>query len=224
VAKSSKRPLTAQEAVFVEIRRSILAGEMPPGTQIFQEDLATEYGVSRIPVRDALRLLEGEGLVSYAPHHGYQVTRLTEEELLELQRLREVLEDEAIRVGATKITAQALATMNAALIEMHEHEQIDDLASWAVAHRRFHFALYDCAGMPSLTRILGQAWDASDLYRSRYLRTRPGLRSASASHRPILAAARDKNPEPLLTLMAQHRGTIMGWLKSPDASGPPLRH
>lgn len=211
-AKSGKRPPTAQEAVFVEIRRAILAGEMPPGTQIFPDELAAEYGVSRIPVRDALRLLESEGLVSYAAYRGYQVTRLTEDELLELQRLREILEDEALRVGAPKITRAALAVMNAALTEMHDHEQADDLASWGEAHRKFHFALYETAGMPSLTRILGQAWDASDLYRSRYLRTRPGLRSASAAHRPILAAARAKDPDALLTLMAQHRGTILGWL------------
>ncbi|MPZ79732.1 MAG: FCD domain-containing protein [Actinophytocola sp.] len=177
------------------------------------EELAAEYGVSRIPVRDALRLLEGEGLVSYTAHHGYQITRLTEEELLELQRLREILEDEAVRVGAPKITAAALVMMNAALTEMHHHEQAGDLASWGAAHRTFHFALYESAGMPSLTRIFGQAWDASDLYRSRYLRTRPGLRSASAAHRPILAAARARDPDALLSLMERHRGTILGWLR-----------
>ncbi|MGH3761416.1 GntR family transcriptional regulator [Actinophytocola sp.] len=211
-AANSKRPPTAQEAVFVEIRRAILAGEMPPGTQIFPDELAAEYGVSRIPVRDALRLVESEGLVSYTAYRGYQVTRLTEDELLELQRLREILEDEAVRVGAAKITRSALAVMNAALAEMHDHEQAGDLASWGEAHRKFHFALYESACMPSLTRILGQAWDASDLYRSRYLRTRPGLRSASAAHRPILAAARARDPDALLTLLEQHRGTILGWL------------
>lgn len=210
-AKRGKRPPTAQEAVFAEIRREILAGNMPPGTQVLPDQLAAEYGVSRIPVRDALRLLESEGLVSYAAYHGYQVTRLTEAELLELQRLRGILEDEAVRVGAPKVAAPELEVMNTALAEMDEHEQADDLASWGVAHRRFHFALYESAGMPNLTRILGQAWDASDLYRSRYLRTRPGLlRGASAGHRPILTAAQAKDPDTLLTLMQQHRGTILG--------------
>ncbi|MER7542611.1 GntR family transcriptional regulator [Actinomadura sp.] len=219
-AKSGKRPKTAQEAVFAEIRRAILAGRFSPGAQILPDQLAAEYGVSRVPVRDALRLLESEGLVSYAAYHGYQVTQLTEEELLELQRLREILEDEAVRAGAPKITDQVVAEMSDALAEMNRHERADDLASWGQAHRRFHFSLYGAAEMPSLTRILRQAWDASDLYRSRYLRTRPGRRGMSAGHDPILAAARARDTDTLLSLLAQHRGTIVDWLRQAASDGP----
>lgn len=211
-----RRPPTAQEAVFAEIRRSILAGEMPPGSQILQDELAAEYGVSRIPVRDALRQLEGEGLVSYAPHHGYHVTRLTAEELGEIQRMREILEDEALRAGAGRVDAAALAAMAAALEEMHRHEEIGDLAGWGGAHRRFHFALYETSGMPHLTRILGQAWDAADLYRSRYLRTRTSGRSASGAHRRILGAARDGDLAALLTLAHEHRSGLVGWIRRSD--------
>jgi DNA-binding GntR family transcriptional regulator len=220
-AKSGRRPRTAQEAVFAEIRRAILAGKFSPGAQILPDQLAAEYGVSRVPVRDALRLLESEGLVSYAAYHGYQVTELNQDELLELQRLREILEDEAVRVGTPKITDQVLAEMGTALTDMTEHEQADDLASWGEAHRRFHFALYGAAGMPSLTRILGQAWDASDLYRARYLRIRrrPGM---SSGHDPILAAARAGDTDTLLSLLVRHRGIIDDWLKQDAKDGVQL--
>lgn len=222
-ARSGRRPPTAQEAVFAEIRRAILAGRMSPGTQVLPDQLAAEYGVSRIPVRDALRLLESEGLVSYAAYHGYQVTQLTEEELSELLRLREILEDEAVRVGTPKITESALTAMSTALAEMYEHEQADDLASWGEAHRAFHFALYEVAGMPHLTRILGQAWDLSDLYRSRYVQAKSGERSISAGHEPLLAAAEAKDTDALLDLMARHRRTIIDWVRESGQSGQSRR-
>lgn len=86
-----KRPLTAQEAVAAEIKRAILGGDMLPSVQIFRDELAAEFGVSRVPVRDALRLLQGEGIVDYAPRVGYHVTQLDVEELLEIQSVREIL-------------------------------------------------------------------------------------------------------------------------------------
>jgi DNA-binding GntR family transcriptional regulator len=88
VTARSVRPPTTQEAVLAELRRMIARGEIRPGAQIVQDALADELGVSRVPLREALKMLEGEGLVTYRPHHGYFVTELSLADLLEVYRIR----------------------------------------------------------------------------------------------------------------------------------------
>ena len=103
------RPLTAQQAVLAELRRAMLAGELTPGSQIVQEAIAERLGVSRVPIREALRILEGEGQVIYVPHHGYSVAELNLDELLEIQRIRELLEPEVTRKTLRQLGDEDLA-------------------------------------------------------------------------------------------------------------------
>jgi len=86
------RPPTAQEAVLAELRRFITTGRLRPGQQIVQDALAVQLGVSRVPLREALKILEGEGQVTYVAHRGYFVTELSLSDLLEVYRIREILE------------------------------------------------------------------------------------------------------------------------------------
>ncbi|MBL8582662.1 MAG: GntR family transcriptional regulator, partial [Rhizobiaceae bacterium] len=102
------KPQTAQEAVLYELRRRIVSGEFEPGSQILQDALAEELGVSRVPVREALRTLEGEGQVSYEPHRGYFVVELDLNELVEIYRLRDLLEPEATAKAFPNITKEDL--------------------------------------------------------------------------------------------------------------------
>src|SRR5674476_1570791 len=78
-----RRPPTAQEAVLAELRRLITAGLLRPGQQIVQDALAVQFGVSRVPLREALKILEGEGQVTYVAHRGYFVTELSLSDLIE---------------------------------------------------------------------------------------------------------------------------------------------
>ena len=96
---SFRRPPTAQEAVLAELRRAIAAGELRPGEQVLQDALAERFGVSRVPLREALKILEGEGQVTYRPHRGYFVAELDLDDLREVYRIRDLLETEAIDVG-----------------------------------------------------------------------------------------------------------------------------
>ncbi|TCP55317.1 GntR family transcriptional regulator [Tamaricihabitans halophyticus] len=208
-ARPAKRPPTAQEAVLAEIRRAILGGDMPPGTQIFQDELATRFGVSRVPVRDALRTLEGEDLVTYVPRRGYHVIQLDVDELLEIQQIREILETEVLRRITPAVCAEVADRMAVAMDEMVEHERQEDFASWVSAHRDFHFALFGAAEMPYLTRILGQLWDASDLYRAHYMHAGQARQRADDDHRGLLAAVRAGQPAELVELMRAHRETTV---------------
>ena len=113
-APEFQRPPTAQEAVLVELRARILRGDLTAGTPLRQEDLASSLGVSRVPVREALRMLESEGHVRYAPHRGYRVAELGAEDLAETYRLRALIEDDLARRSIATMTPEALAHLEVA--------------------------------------------------------------------------------------------------------------
>jgi len=109
-----RRPPTAQEAVLTELRRAIGSGELRPGEQVLQDALAERFGVSRVPLREALKILEGEGQVVYRPHRGYFVAELDVADLREVYRIRDLLESEAVRVAVPRLTPVDLAAMTSA--------------------------------------------------------------------------------------------------------------
>lgn len=206
---SGLRPPTAQENVLRQLRRLILGGELPPGSQILQQEVAARLGVSRVPVRDALRTLEGQGLVTYSSHRGYHVRQVDLTELLEIQDIRDILEGEALRAAVDQVDESTFERMQEQLETMTTAEREEDWASWNDAHRQFHFSLFGASGMKRLLRILGQLWDSSDIYRSYYMRTTDSRSRTSREHQDLLAAARSRDTGRLLALLAEHhRGTV----------------
>lgn len=99
VKESMARPPTTQEFVLQELRNAIVRGELPPRQPIRQDAIAQRFGVSRVPLREALKILEAEGQVVYRPHRGYSVAELALSDLLEVYRLRQLLESEAATVA-----------------------------------------------------------------------------------------------------------------------------
>src|ERR1700755_3054171 len=97
-----ERVTTSQAAILAELRRCLLDGEVPPGTPIPLDEVAAVFGVSRIPVREALKTLIGEGLVERRPTHAFRVATLTTAELAELYLVREVLETAALRAAVAR--------------------------------------------------------------------------------------------------------------------------
>jgi DNA-binding GntR family transcriptional regulator len=208
-----KRPPTAQEAVLQELRRSILEGELKPGTQIVQDAFAERLGLSRVPVREALKILEGEGQVRYSPHRGYRVTELDVSELLEIYRIRELLETEAVRAAAPRLTEDDVARLGNAIDEMAAANKVTDIVALTNANRRFHFHLFEPSQMPRFVRMIRQLWDSSDPYRSLYF-TDPVHRDVvDMEHRGICEAARQRDAEALVRLLNEHRGHAIDALK-----------
>ena len=216
-SKSFERPLTAQEAVLAELRRAILVGDLKPNSAIVQGAISEELGVSRVPVREALRILEGEGLVRYAPHHGYSVAELSLEELLEIQRIRELLEPEAIRKTIPLIDENDLMSMGSLLDEMELLGVQGDIGAMNAAHRRFHFVLFNGAKMPRLIRILNQLWDASDPYRAMYHGDDASRAASQRDHIEIVRLAEARDTKALLRLLDDHRQHTIDRLSQPLA-------
>ena len=198
-----QRPPTAQEAVLTELRRMIRHGELPPGTQLAQEALANRLGVSRVPVREALRILEGEGQVTHTPHSGYAVAKLDFDDLREIKRLREILETEAIRRSMKRFGDDDVTRMSAALDDMSA--AADDVGRLNAAHRRFHFCVFEPSGMPRLLRVLRQLWDSSEAYQSLRHADKHGREGSHAEHTEIFEAARARDTSRLVKLLNKHR-------------------
>lgn len=199
-----ERPLTAQEAVLAELRRSIRSAQWPPGTAIRQDAVATDLGVSRVPVREALKILEGEGQVSYIPHKGYLVTEFDATELREIYRIRDILEDEAVRVAVPLLSDADLDRMDEAMVAM-ERTDVADVNGLTEHNRQFHLTLFEAAGMPRLLHFIRVLRDWSDAYRAMVYSDAVTLERTLAEHRVIHEAAARGDAAEVQRLLHHHR-------------------
>lgn len=200
-----RRPPTAQEAVLAEMRRAIVSGELKPGQPIRQSVLAGRLGVSRVPLREALNILQGEGQVVYQAHHGYSVTRLDLDDLREVYRIRQLLETEAARIFVPTFTQADLKALSEAARDVDLAGDVEDYAAMSEANRRFHFLLIEGADMARLTHLVHILWDATDVYRSFYYTDVTNRYRVRAEHAGIVKAAADQDVERVIQLLDEHR-------------------
>ena len=200
---SFKRPKTAQEAVLLEIRQRLRDRRLSPGSAIRPDAIGAELGVSAVPVREALRILEGEGHVEYRPHRGYMVAELDIDDLTEIYRIRELLENEAVRGAAGALGPDHLAELHGLIAEMAEVD--DDVTALTAVNRRFHFTVFEAAGMLQTLRVLRILWDASDRYRSRYLSRPENRQLALEQHQRIVAGLTAGDLDKVIEEMRLHR-------------------
>lgn len=204
-ANQFRRPPTAQEAVLGELRRAIARGEMAPGSPIPQAAVAERFGVSRVPVREALKILEGEGHVTYAPHRGYTVTELDASELLEIYRIRGLLERHAVELAGSHLTAELAGELAALVDEMDRCAAEEDIGALTSANRQFHFHIYEASGQRHLVRLIRQLWDASEPYRTVYFGRSANRDHLQKEHRLITDAVAAGDAERVADLLEEHR-------------------
>ena len=200
---SFERPKTAQEAVLVEIRRQLLDGRLAPGDAVRPDAMGEALGVSAVPVREALRILEGEGHVNYRPHRGYVVADLDVDDLIEIYRIRELLETEAVRQAIPRLRADAVVRLREIVREMDEAH--DDVMALTAVNRRFHFTVFEAAEMPQLVRVLRILWDSSDRYRLRYLMSPENRQRVHDQHHRMMQALAEGDVEAFIAESRQHR-------------------
>jgi len=201
----SVKPPTAQEAVLATLRSDIATGLLALGEQLVQDELARRYGVSRVPIREALRILEAEGLLAYHAHRGYFVSELSVEDLAEVYRIRELLEAEALSLVVAEIRDDDIDDLASLLAEVERATADGDVAAITEANRAFHFAMLDACGMPRLVRMIRMLWDATDAYRAVYFHEPANLERVNAEHRQMLDALRERDAPRLVAVQSQHR-------------------
>lgn len=157
------------EAVVRHIREAIFDGRLAHGAPLRQESIARDLGVSRIPVREALRQLEMEGLVTIRPHSGARVAILDFAECIEVYKIRERIEPLAFGESVGHLDDEQLEAIRrlAARIE----QLSDDSEAWIEADRQFHLAVYAGAGMPRLVKTVIGYWNSTQQYRRILLST-----------------------------------------------------
>lgn len=155
--------LTKSEAVYRETRWRILTGALPPSTAINQAELGLQFGVSPTPVREALRRLESEGLVTFVAHAMVLVSALDLAEFDDLYAIRVRLDPYAGHLAALNRTPEDIALLQELL---HPHPAIDgEVHDRFETNRRFHRAVYAASGNAQLTAMLDQLWDRTERYR-----------------------------------------------------------
>lgn len=159
-ARLQQSPSESDTRVLEEMRAAILRGDEPPGTAIPIAAVAAFFGVSQIPVREALNILVGEGLVDHVPRVGYSVAKLRFAELRELYEGRRVLEESALRAAIRLATEADDAAVRAAQCEIDD--VADDHHEYHRATRNFHLAVIAPSGMRRLMRMYESAWNLTE--------------------------------------------------------------
>jgi DNA-binding GntR family transcriptional regulator len=146
-----ERNVTAQELVLSSLREAVLSGVFQPGARLRQEELAELFSTSRIPVREALRALEYEGLVTSVPHRGFTVTHLDADEVEEVYDLRILLESHAVRLALPLLTDEDLDDLE----ELFDRVRTADNPDEGLAAREaFYTRLYSVTGRPRLVGLI----------------------------------------------------------------------
>ncbi len=154
-------------AVHGRLRAAILHGELVPGASVSQAHLEQRYGVGRTPLREALRLLQREGLVLAAPNRQMQVAPLSAGDFEEISVARLALETVAVRITVPSLTSSDVARLKGLLAQMAHFQALNDLPSWNAPHRAFHHLLVAGAGR-RVSAEIGELADHAERYRLRF--------------------------------------------------------
>lgn len=199
-------PVSPDRSIAGEIARALAArivnGEIAPGTRLRQDHLAVEFAASHVPVREAFRRLEAQGLVASAPRKGVWVPALEPREIIEVTEMRATLETLGLRLAAA--AGHSAEDVTTAEMAIDAAEASTDIRVWEDENRRFHTALVAACDMPRLLRSITdlQAVSARFLFAAWQ-----GLNWQARSedeHRAILAALRKDDPETAGAILSEH--------------------
>lgn len=195
---------TLSEAIAERLRDAILSGEHPAGAQLRQDALAESFGVSRIPLREALFQLEGEGLVRIVPHKGAVVAGLSMDEIDDVFDLRATLEKRLIEDSIPRLTAADFAPINRACAEFEVVVAAGEIARTGEINADLHLALYAAARRPKTLSIVAGLLRTSERYTRLQLASSKGMEKAASEHRELVALARERDVAGASKLLVAH--------------------
>ncbi len=225
IVEDGSGPLTrSASAVAIElIRAAVIDGRLEPGQRLKEEELARELGISRTPVREALLVLQTEGLLESAPNRGATVRTFEADDLDDLYQLRAVLEGFAARRAAARITDAELALLsesNERFVRLRDAGEIADLVRENV---RFHDAILAAAGSERLTQLVRGVIQLPLVYRSYFWYSPEQKLISEHYHRQLTAAFAVRDAERAELVMKEHvleaRDFLVARLRSRDAGG-----
>ena len=188
-----------------ELRRRILSGEYPEGFQLKQDALAGDFGMSRIPIREALVQLESEGFVRILPHRGAQVSELSEAEIAELFELRALLEPRLLRQSAPYLTAEDFAALDRINAEYRAEIEALNPGRWGELNTKLHLHLMSRAEQPRTLAIVTALLQNTDRYtRLQLSLTGSGRARAEKEHAALVRLCRTGDVAAACALLTAH--------------------
>lgn len=181
------------ETAYQRLKEAIQNGSLPPGTRIREVEIAQRFEISRTPVREAIKRLESDGLISFVPRLGAVISKLDHQETMELYDIREILEGSAAGLAARHASEAEIAELEE--LVSTEPEVIDSSTQLADLNRLFHSALYRAAHNRFLERALLGLRDSMVLLGGTSLRVAGRNEVAHAEHQDIVAAIAERSPE-----------------------------
>ena len=200
-----KRPLTVAQTVAAQIREQILKREISGGEPLRQEAIAKSFGTSIIPVREALRQLEAEGLVELKTHRGAVATELTLSKALEWIHLRRLIETDLIGHALDKMTEEHIAQAEDSLGKFDAAlDKGSEIAHWSEYNWDFHAALYAAAERPETMKTLATLHRKCDRYIRLQLMGGDHIARAESEHHELIDLCRKRNKRAAKALLHQH--------------------
>ena len=192
-------------AVADKLRDQIIRGEIPEGAQLRQDAIATQYQVSRIPVREALRQLDAEGLIAIVPNRGAIVPALSPDDVEELFSIRALLEPEVLKLSIPHLTEQDF-TEAAAILRKYVSElrREDHVSAWGRLNWQFHSTLYARAVLPRFMAVIRNVNNSGERYTRLQLYLTHGIKRANEEHHKILELCRNRDVDAACTLLRDH--------------------
>jgi DNA-binding GntR family transcriptional regulator len=194
--------LTLQAAA--QIRGLIIDGVLLPGEKIRQVELADKIGVSRSPLREALRTLESEGVVTYETNRGYVVARLEPQDLAEIFRMRSLLESDLLR-SITRPDKATIVRLGQVNDDMLAAIRRGDIAEVLHANRDFHFMIFGLSPMNQFKREIHRLWQLSEGYRTWWWRLPDAPTRINREHKEIIRALQRFDLDALVEVSNAHR-------------------
>lgn len=182
--------LPLRDVVFNTLRQAILKGELKPGERLMEIALAERLGVSRTPIREAMRKLELEGLVVMIPRRGAQVANITEKDLNDVLEVRIALEDMAIEKACANMSEEEMGRLWMAAKEFERTTAEGDLVKMAEADMAFHEIIYQASDNRRLIQVLNNLREQIYRYRVEYLKEEETRNLLVKEHEEMTAAIR----------------------------------
>ena len=196
--------LPLRDVVFQTLRTAILKGDLKPGERLMELQLASKLGVSRTPIREAIRMLEQEGLARTIPRKGAEVAGMTEKDMEDVLQIRCVLEELAARLSCQNITDEEMRELKIAMVAFEEKTREGNVVELAKADVTFHDIIYRAADNPKLLVLLNNLREQMYRYRTEYMkddRIHPVL---IREHKEMVKALENRDQELVAREVRQH--------------------
>jgi len=211
---------TKNNLVFNLLKEKILSGETKPKEKLIIRNIASSLNLSETPVREALKMLQTECLVSSIPHVGFAVTEINLKELQDILTIRLNLECLATELAADNISNEDIRKLTENTQEMNESIKANDIANYGCLNRKFHQIIYAAAGNQILLKHIIDLWDRSGRARSIFIFLPEITKSSYKEHRQIVDLLKKKDKENVVKIMTQHKkrafSALLDYIKNHD--------